>query len=405
MGRAANRLSPLRVKSDLPPGLYGDGHGLYLQVSAQKTKAWVYRYMIAGRARKMGLGPIHSVSLAEARRRAADMHRQIWEGVDPIEARRTTKGELAAAKVRGISFRQCAEKYIEAHASSWKSARHTQQWPATLKQYVYPGLGDMPVSAIDKSHVLAVLEPIWLTKTETARRVRGRIETVLDWARARDYRSGENPARWRGHLDQLLPARARIAPVKNLAAMPYRDLPAFMARLRGQGGLNASALEFLILTAARTGDVIGGTWDEIDFTERLWIVPGARVKSKKGTLRRDHVVPLCDRAIELLSVLRRDGEFIFAGTHPGKSISPAVMIRLTKEMTGNGVTVHGFRSAFRDWGAEQTNYPNEMLEMALAHTVSNKVEAAYRRGDQREKRRRLMEDWAVYCGASSEGKK
>ncbi len=397
MGRAANRLSPLRVKSDLPPGLYGDGHGLYLQVSAQKTKAWVYRYMIAGRARKMGLGPIHSVSLAEARRRAADIHRQIWDGVDPIDARRKIKGEQAAAKVRGISFRQCAEKYIEAHASSWKSARHVQQWPATLKQYVYPVVGDMPVSAIEKSHVLSVLEPIWLTKTETARRVRGRIETVLDWARARDYRSGENPARWRGHLDQLLPARSRIAPVKNLAAMPYRDLPRFMGKLREQVGLNARALEFLILTAARTGDVIGATWGEIDFTERLWIVPGARVKSKKGTLRRDHVVPLCDRAIELLSGLRREGEFIFNELYPEKPMSPAVMIRLTKEMVGDGVTVHGFRSAFRDWGAEQTNYPNEMLEMALAHTVSNKVEAAYRRGDQREKRRRLMEDWAAYC--------
>jgi integrase len=331
------------------------------------------------------------------------MHRQIWEGVDPIESRRKMKGEQAAALIKGITFRECAEKYIEAHASSWKSARHTQQWSVTLQQYVNPVIGDMPVSTIEKPHVLTVLEPIWLTKTETARRVRGRIETVLDWAKARDFRSGENPARWRGHLDQLLPARARIAPVKNLAAMPYSNLPGFMARLREQVGANARALEFLILTAARTGDVIGAIWSEIDFAERLWIVPGARVKSKKGTLRRDHVVPLCDRAIELLNGLPRDADFIFIGSQVARPMSPAVMIRLTKEMTGDEVTVHGFRSAFRDWGAEQTNYPNEMLEMALAHTVSNKVEAAYRRGDQREKRRQLMADWAVYCEVSTKG--
>ncbi|MBR1149352.1 site-specific integrase [Bradyrhizobium sp. JYMT SZCCT0428] len=397
MPRVAHRLSALRVKSDLPPGLYGDGHGLYLQVSAQKTKAWVYRYMIAGRARKMGLGPIHSVSLSEARKRASDMHRQIWEGVDPIEARHKKKIEQAVALSEGITFRECAKKYIDAHASSWKSARHKQQWKVTLDQYVNPVVGDMPVSAVEKPHVLAVLEPIWLTKTETARRVRGRIETVLDWAKARDYRGGENPARWRGHLEQLLPARARIAPVKNLAAMPYRDLPRFMTDLREQVGVNARALEFLILTAARTGDVIGATWNEIDAVERLWIVPGARIKSRKGSLRRDHVVPLCDRAIELLNGLQRDADFIFIGTDPGKPISPAVMIRLTKELVGEEVTVHGFRSAFRDWGAEQTNYPNEMLEMALAHTVSDKTEAAYRRGDMREKRRALMNDWAAYC--------
>lgn len=401
MGRTASRLSPLRVKSDLPPGLYGDGHGLYLQVSAQKTKAWVFRYMIAGRARKMGLGPIHSVSLSEARRRASDIHRLIWDGVDPIEARRKMKIDQTAALTDLITFGECAKKYIDAHASSWKSARHKQQWEVTLDQYVNPIVGHMPVSAVEKPHVLAVLEPIWLTKTETARRVRGRIETVLDWAKARDYRGGENPARWRGHLDQLLPARARIAPVKNLTAMPYSGLPDFMSRLRNQIGVNARALEFLILTAARTGDVIGATWSEIDFAERLWIVPGARVKSKKGTLRRDHVVPLCDRIIELLNGLPRDGEFIFIGAQAGKQMSPAVMIRLTKEMTGGEVTVHGFRSSFRDWGAEQTNYPNEMLEMALAHTVSDKTEAAYRRGDMRAKRRALMDDWASYCAGGA----
>jgi integrase len=400
MGRAANKLSVLQTKKRLEPGLYGDGNGLYLQVSSRRTKAWVFRFMIAGRARKMGLGDYERIPLAEARRKAQEAYNLVSSGIDPINTRAARRAAQASERVKMVTFQTCAERYIAAHQSGWKSAKHGAQWEATLKNYAYPKIGRLPVSSIDVGLVLAVLEPIWKAKTETANRVRGRIESILDWARARGLRHGENPARWRGHLDQLLPARSAVAPVKNHAALAYADLPRFMEELRKREGVSARALEFTVLTAARTGDTLGATWQEIDKAERLWTVPAARVKGKKGARKRDHVVPLSDHAFDLLWTLPREANFIFPGGKKGSALSNMAMLELLRGMGFGELTVHGFRSAFKDWCSEQTAYPNELSEMALAHTVSDKVEAAYRRGDMREKRRSLMADWATFCGGS-----
>jgi integrase len=404
MGRASNKLSTLEVKKALPPGLHGDGDGLYLQVSNQKTKAWVFRFMMAGTARKMGLGSVDRVSLADARRKAKAAYSLVQDGVDPIADRDARKAAQAVEKAKALSFKECAERYIAAHTASWKSAKHAGQWKATLETYAYPAIGSLPVALIDVALVLKVIEPIWSTKTETASRVRGRIETVLSWAKARGYRQGDNPATWRGHLDQLLPARSSVAPVKNHQALPYTDLPRFMAALRQRDSVSARALEYTILTAVRTGDTIGGVWPEIDREERLWTVAAARLKGKKGARKRDHVVPLSDRAFDLLEAMPREGEFIFPGAKEKAPLSNMAMLELLQGMGfGEKLTVHGFRSAFKDWCSEQTAYPNELSEMALAHTVSDKVEAAYRRGDMREKRRRLMADWAEFCASSARG--
>lgn len=400
MARATSKLSAkFTEKKDLKPGLYGDGGGLYLQVSDFQTKAWVFRFMMAGRARKMGLGDFDLVSLKDARKKRDAAYGLVVDGVDPIEERNARKAAQAVEKAKALSFKECAERYIAAHTASWKSAKHAGQWKATLETYAYPTIGSLPVALIDVALVLKVIEPIWSTKTETASRVRGRIETVLSWAKARGYRQGDNPATWRGHLDQLLPARSQVAPVEHHAALPYAQLPAFMAKLRAKEGVSARALEFTILTAARTGDTIGATLPEIDRAEKLWTVPATRMKGKKGTRRRDHVVPLPDQALAVLEDLSSEGKFIFPGGKEGAGLSNAAMSELLKGMgyTPDVATVHGFRSAFKDWASEQTAYPNEMSEMAMAHTVSDKVEAAYRRGDMVEKRRRMMADWAAFC--------
>lgn len=400
MGRqAANKLSVKFIEKDLKPGLYGDGNGLYLQVSDSQTKAWVFRFMIAGRARKMGLGDIDRVKLADARKLAHAKHLLVVDGIDPIEERNAKKTALAIEQAKAMTFKECAEGYIEAHRAGWKSDKHAGQWAATLETYAYPVIGKLPVGSVDDGHVMKILQPIWNTKTETANRVRGRIEKVLDRAKALKLRTGENPARWKGHLDQLLPARSQVAPVEHHAALPYRDLPDFMAKLRQRDGISARALEFTILTIARTGDTIGGNWNEIDESEKLWTVPAERVKGKKGARRRDHVVPLTDQALAILADLPREGDYIFPGAKEGEGLSNMAMAELLKEMgyAGDVATVHGFRSTFKDWCSEQTHYPNELSELAMAHTVSDKVEAAYRRGDMREKRQQLMADWAAFC--------
>jgi integrase len=411
MGRSTNKLSALSVKKTLPPGLYGDGGGLYLQVSQQMTKAWVFRFMMSGRARKMGLGAVSlkpddkNITLADARSMATDARSLIVRGIDPIEDRNARKAAQAVEKAKGLSFKDCAERYIAAHESGWKSPKHGPQWRATLKTYAYPTIGALPVAAIDVGLVLKVLEPIWKDKTVTAARVRGRIESVLSWAKARGYRQGENPATWRGHLDQLLPSPRQVSPVEHHPALPYAELPGFMAKLRKREGIGARALEFTILTVARTGDTIGAKWKEIDRAEKLWTVPAARVKGKKGARKRDHAIPLPNRAIDLLKALPTEGDFIFPGGKEGSGLSSGAMSELLDRMgyPPDVATVHGFRSAFKDWCSEQTAYPNELSEMALAHTVSDKVEAAYRRGDMRAKRQRLMADWAAYCGGKAIG--
>jgi integrase len=401
MRREGNKLSAAAVRAASKPGLYGDGHGLYLQVSAFDTKAWVFRYMLDGRARKMGLGPLHTVSLAEARKRAENARLKVLDGVDPIADAEARRAERRIEAAKAMTFKQCAQAYVKANETSWKNDKHVAQWHSTFSETkrgtrVYPAatavINDLPVSGIDTSLVRKVLEPIWYSTPEMASRVRGRIERVLAWATVAGYRSGDNPARWTGHLKELLPAKTKVAAVVHHDAVPYREMPAFMATLRAKHGVSARALEFTILGAARTGEVIGAKWGEIDFDAKLWTVPPSRMKAG-----REHRVPLTDRALAILEAIPRDSEYLFLGAHKGKPLSNMAMLELVRGMRGKGATVHGFRSTFRDWAAEQTAYPHELCEIALAHAVGNKVEAAYRRGDMMEKRRRLMADWAAYC--------
>lgn len=411
MGRPVNQLSDKWIrKTDIKPGLYGDGNGLYLQVSNRNTKAWIFRFMIRGRPRKMGLGDIDQVSLKDARKLAQAKRLLVVDGFDPIEERNARKSAFVAEretqKAKAVTFKQCAEAYIKAHQAGWKSAKHGSQWAATLETYAYQVIGNIPVALVDRNHIMKILEPIWTTKTETASRVRGRIEKVLDRARAIGLREGENPARWVGHLDQLLPKKSQVAPVEHFAALPYKQLPAFVGKLRKRDGISARALEFTILNVTRTANTIGAKWDQINEAEQTWTIPGELMKGKKGKRRPDHVIPLSDRAMTILQDLPRDGgAYVFAGAKDGEGLSNMAMAETLKEMgySGDVATVHGFRSTFKDWASEQTSYANELTEMAMAHIVSDKTERAYRRGDQREKRVRLMEDWATYCEAKATG--
>ena len=316
-----------------------------------------------------------------------------------VEDRAAVLAVYDAAPKPDITFRQCAERYIEAHRAGW-SAKHGAQWPASLAMYVYPVIGNMPVKKIGGNGdgtdlMLRILEPIWHTKTETAARLRGRVESILDWAKARGYRDGENPARWRGHLDKLLPAKAKVAPVKHHEAMPYTKVPAFVKRLRAMSGTGARALEFTILTASRTSEVLEARRSEIDLDSRMWIVPAARMKSRK-----EHRVALCNSAVAIIKAMPDGGDYIFPGAKKGKPLSATAMLKVLDRMGERSVT-HGFRSAFRDWGSEAGNYPNELLEMAIAHTVGNQVERSYRRGDMLKKRHALMSDWCRYCNSAS----
>lgn len=404
--RESNRLTALKIGKLKRPGLYADGNGLCLQVQPGPTKAWIFRYMLARRPRKMGLGPLALVPLAEAREKALAYRKLLLAGIDPLEARAVERANAAAEALRIITFNQCADKYIAAHRTGWKNAKHAAQWGSTIATYATPIIGALPVQAVDTTAVLKVIEQevpgkrkdppksLWLARPDTAGRVRGRIELILSWATARGYRTGDNPARWRGHIDQLLPGRSKVAKVRHHAALPYPALPDFMTALRAREGVSARALEFTILTATRTGEVIGARRAEFDLAARMWIIPGIRMKSG-----REHRVPLSDGALEILAALPSEGEFVFPGRRPGMPLSNMAMLETLKQMGRGDLTTHGFRSTFRDWSAEMTAFPHELLEMALAHAVGDKVEAAYRRGDLLEKRRRLMDDWADYCAA------
>jgi len=398
--------------------MYADGAGLYLQVTSSAAKSWIYRYSLRKKAREMGLGSFPTIGLAEARTKAGDCRRLCQEGIDPIEARKATRQQLALEGA--TTFNQCAKAYIESHEAGWKNAKHRQQWTNTLETYVSPVFGKLPVQAIDTALVMKVLDPIWRTKTETANRVQQRIEKVLAWAKARGYRTGENPARWRGHLDQLLPGPSKVRKVKHHAALPYDELSGFMVGLRERGGIAARALEFTILTAARTGDIVGSDrddkppvrWSHINRKERVWTVPSTKTDV-------EHRMPLSAAAMAVLGQLEAGGndDPVFRGAHPDEPLSnmsmAAVIERMNDDRASRGlpryadpkqgsrdVTVHGFRSTFRDWAAERTNFPNHVVEMALAHAVGDKVEAAYRRGELFEKRRRLMAEWANFCNTT-----
>jgi integrase len=393
--KVSHALTPFSVKN-AKQGRHADGGGLHLLVKESGARSWVYRFMLNGKSRDIGLGAAGSdgISLSAARDAALALRLKVKSGVDPLHERHVEAAEALAAaqaaKVAGITFGAVAEAYIVSNEESWRNPKHRQQWRNTLMTYVYPIIGDLPVAEVATPHVLSILEPIWRTKAETAARVRGRIETVLDAAKARGYRQGENPARWRGHLAQILPARTRLSRGHH-KAVPYEEIPTFVRALHGREAVAALALEFTILTAARSGEVIGACWSEVDLAKRLWTVPAERMKAGK-----EHRVPLPPRALEILERLKPlASDWLFPGAKGGK-LSGMAMAMLMRRMKVDA-TVHGFRSGFRDWAAECTGYAHEVAEMALAHMIENKVERAYRRGDLFEKRRRLMDDWAAYC--------
>lgn len=399
-----NALTALAVKN-APAGRHADGGGLYLRVQSAGARSWLFRYIDAGKVRDIGLGPARgpgALTLAQARLTALELALKVARG-EPVEGPRAlarkAAAEAPAAASTDKTFREVAEAFLALREGGWRNEKHRQQWRSTLASYAYPYFGDLPVAQIETDHVMSALTPIWAAKPETASRLRGRIEKVLDSAKVQGLRSGENPARWRGHLDQLLLKRPKHTR-SNHAAMKYVEVPRFVARLRSRKAVAALALEFTILTATRTGEVLGATWGEIDLHAAVWTIPATRMKAGN-----EHRVPLSERALAILAEvaqlrLEPGGE---AAVFPnGRSrLSGMVMAMLLRRMGVKDATVHGFRSSFRDWAAECTNYPHEVCEMALAHTIGNKAEAAYRRGDLFEKRRGLMADWADFLGANN----
>ena len=384
-------LSVKKIAKLNEPGRYFDKDNLYLQVRSRTNKSWLLRYTLDGRERWCGLGPLRTFDLNDARDRARKYRQMLCDGIDPIEDKKAKRQERRLKEAKAVTFAKSAEEYFEAHQRKWKNAKHRAQFTNTLRDYVLPKIGKLAVADIDTGLVLKCIEPIWHEKTVTASRVRNRIEAVLDWAKVHEYRTGENPARWNGHLENLLPSPSELIEAKHHAALPYAEVATFMVELDQQQSVAARALEFLILTAARLGEVTGATWDEINLTEKTWTVPAARMKTRK-----EHKVPLSDRAIELLRSLPQeiDNPHLFIGAR-GAKLTDLSLGHVLKVMGRNGnVTVHGFRSTFSDWAHETTGYSNHVIEQALAHKVGSEVERAYRRGDLFAKRRRLMADWA-----------
>ena len=396
-------LTTVQVRT-LGPGRYADGRGLYLLVRPNGAW-WVLRYKRSGKAREAGLGPARgrdAVTLAEARDKAATFWKLHRDGLDPLAEKEAAAVRAAAEaqdrKGRATTFRKAAEDYLRRHEADWSNYVHRRQWRTTLETYVYPHIGSLSVADVSTPYVMAVLEPIWNEKRETALRVRQRVEAILDDARARGLRVGENPARWRGHLAKLFPKRSKSAGIEHHAALPWQEIRPFMERLAVVGGIAAFALRYAILTATRTGETIGATWSEVGLRAAVWTIPAARMKA-----RREHRIPLSAPALEILSEmakLRRNDDPaapVFPGTEPRRGLSNMALLMTLRRMGRSDLTTHGFRSTFADWAAEATAYQSEVREMALAHTIRDKSEAAYRRGDLFEKRRRLMDDWAEFC--------
>jgi integrase len=365
--------------------------GLGINVTQHGSKSWILRYQLGGKRRDMGLGGYPDVTLAAAKEAARAARARLAQGVDPIQDAREKRSALIAAQASAITFAKAAEAYMAAHEASWKNAKHAQQWRNTIETYANPKVGKLLVRDVALPHVLCILDPIWRQKTETASRLRNRIELVIDWAIARGYRTGPNPAKWKGHLDKLLPPPSRVAKRAHHRALPFRDAPTFMAKLRAQAGTAARALEFAILTAARSGEVRGATWSEFDELTATWTIPASRMKAGK-----EHRVPLSDAALALFRTQKERAlnEWVFPG-QAGRPLSDMSLTAVLRRMEVDAVP-HGFRSTFRDWCAECSHHANEVAELALAHTVGGKVELAYRRGDLFEKRRALMDDWAAY---------
>ncbi|HSW07389.1 tyrosine-type recombinase/integrase [Aquabacterium sp.] len=399
-------MAAIEVARLVRPGKHAVGvvPGLHLLVKETGAKSWVLRVMVAGRRRDVGLGGFPAVTLAQAREAARAARDKIRGGVDPVEEARLARSNLKASRAAAITFQHASAQYIKAHGRSWRNEKHRQQWKNTLATYADPLIGDILVSHLSMSHVLQVLEPIWFEKTETASRLRGRIESILDWAKGRGYRSGDNPAAWKGNLDTQLPKADRVARQDNQPALPIDLTPEFMRRLRRADGQGARALEFTILTVARSGEARGAGWSEIDMEGKVWTIPASRMKA--GV---EHRVPLSSQAIKLLKALPRvaESQLVFPAPR-GAILSDMTLTAVIRRFNeadkdkwvdprnGRGVVPHGFRSTFRDWAAERTNFPREVAEMALAHTIDNKVEAAYRRGDLFEKRRLMMNEWASF---------
>lgn len=387
MARALEKLSAAAVKNTNKPGSYGDGGGLWLHVGPNavdangkptKTgKSWLYRYMINGKAREMGLGPLHTIGLSEARELARQARKQILQGIDPLEAKHAQRTARALEAAKAITFRDCADRYIDTNRAGWKNQKHGAQWGNTLSTYAYPVIGELSVGEIDTGHVTKILQPIWTEKSETASRLRGRIEAVLNYATTHGWRSGENPARWRGHLENVLPKKSKVAKVKHHVALPWNEMSTFMTMLAKENGIAALALRFAILTAARTTEVINVPWSEIDFKNQVWTVPEERMKAGK-----EHRVPLTEAAISILEAAKNfhvdDSDFVFPGSKKGRPLSNMAMLELLRRMGRPDLTAHGFRSTFRDWAAE-TGQPSDISEAALAHAISNKTVAAYQR--------------------------
>lgn len=391
MGRQLKRLSARTVATLTTPGRHNDGEGLYLTISAAGAKSWLYLFRWQGKLKEMGLGGVSTVSLADARDKASDARKQVKAGINPIDAKR----EAGAAAEGQKTFGQFSDDLVKDIQSGFRNEKHRWQWSHTLKTYA-AALRPLPIDAVTTEQVLDVIKPLWLTKQETASRLRGRIERVLDAAKAKGLRSGENPARWRGHLDHLLPRRQKLQRGHH-AAMPYADVPDFAADLRQREATAALALEFTIVCASRSGEVLGATWAEIDRKAKVWTIPGKRMKAGL-----EHRVPLTDRALSILDAAEKvkQSEFVFPGARQGKPLSNMAMANLLKKrMKHEGLTVHGFRSSFRDWAGECTAFPREVAEAALAHVVGDQTERAYRRGDALEKRRKLMDAWARFVGA------
>ena len=370
------------------PGYHADGRGLYLVVKPSGSKSWTLRYTLNGTRRDMGLGPYPTIDLATARQKAEDQRRLLVDRLDPLEARGRRRSRKRA------TFKAAAEALIESKKPGWRNEKHAAQWASTLETYVYPHVGDRDVAQIDTDSVAGLLKPIWTEKPETASRVRQRVEAVLDYAIALNQRDGPNPARWRGHLDHLLPKVSKVKRVQHHPALPWREMTGFMVQVRGQEGLGARALELTILTACRSGEVLGAKWDELDLEAAVWTVPAERMKAQ-----RPHRVPLPKDAVALLEALPRfeGAAYVFPGAKEGKPLSNMSMTTVLRRMGRTDITVHGFRSTFRDWAAENTNFPRELAEAALAHVLDSKTEAAYQRGDLLDRRRELMEAWAGWC--------
>jgi integrase len=386
-----NQLTAIKVQKIKKPGYTADGGGLWLQVSQAGGKSWIFTYSLRGRAREMGLGSASRVTLAEARDERDKCNRLLREHIDPIEDRKRKRAAAALADGATVTFKEAAAAYCAAHRGGLKNRKFAAQWVSTLRAYAEPVIGDLSVRDINTGHIHRVLEPIWSAKSNTASKLRGRIESVLDWARVKGYRDGENPARWRGNLDHLLPRPSKVRRVKHYAALPYARLPELMAKLRRQEGPAARALEFAILTAARLSEARNATAEEIDHASKVWTIPGERMKGAKT-----HRVPLSRRALELAGM--GSGKHLFPGRYPGQAISETSLRELLRQLGHGDITIHGTaRSSFKDWARERTRFENYVSEAALAHNTADKVEAAYARSDVLEKRRQLMDAWADFC--------